>query len=75
MEVIIWGVGREGLVPDKKHELQERTELGRPEVSHALGALAGPEAEVKAQLEQVGNMAGSLGWRWRIPQPLWTGQC
>ena len=45
--------------PDEKHEFHEEPELDRPEVAGALLVFAGPEAEVKANGDQVGDMVGS----------------
>ena len=46
-------------VPNKKHEIHEGSELDRPAVAGALRVFTGPEAEVEASGDQVGNMVGS----------------
>ena len=46
------------MVPNKEHNFQENPELGCPAVARALGVFAGPEAELEAQLDQVGNVPG-----------------
>ena len=55
---LVGGVCREEMVPDKKHEFQERPELDCPVVARALSVFTGLKAEVEPQLEQVGNMPG-----------------
>ena len=55
---IDWGVHGEENVSDEEHEVQEWPKLDRPAVACALGVFAGPEAEVEAQLDQVGDVVG-----------------
>ena len=58
MKVLDWGVSGEEMVPNKECEFQEEPELDCPAVARALGVFAVPEAEVEAQLDQVGNVPG-----------------
>ena len=58
VEVLDWGVHGENTVPDEEHKVQEGPELDCPAVACALGVFAGPEAEVEAQLDKVGNVVG-----------------
>ena len=58
-EVIGRGVPREEKVPDKEHEVHEAPELDRPEVVGELHVFTGPEAEVEANYDQVGDVVGS----------------
>ena len=58
MKVLDWGVGRDDIVPDKEHELQEGPELDCPVMACALVVFTGPDAEAETQLDQVGNVPG-----------------
>ena len=62
MEVLDWDVHGGETVPDEEHEVQEGLELECLLVACVLGVFAGPEAEVEAQLDQVGDVVG-LGVR------------
>ena len=44
--------------PNKEHEIHEGTELDRPAVAGALRVFTGLEAEVEANGDQVGDVAG-----------------
>ena len=46
------------MVPDEEHEFQEGAELECPAMVCAHGLFAGQKAEVKPQLDQVGDMPG-----------------
>ena len=46
-------------VPEEEHEVHEGPELDRPAVAGALHVFAGPEAEVEANGDRVGNVVGS----------------
>ena len=46
-------------VPNKEHEFHEEPELDRPAVAGTLRVFAGPVAEVEANDDQVGKVAGS----------------
>ena len=47
-----------GVNPNEEEEVQEGTELDCSAVTGALGVFTQPEAEVEAQLDQVGDMTG-----------------
>ena len=55
-EMICGGVPREEKVPDKEQTVYEGPELYHTEVVGALCIFAGPEAEIEANGEQVGDM-------------------
>ena len=50
--------GEEG-VPDEEHEVYEGPELDRPTMAGALRVFAGPEVEVEADGDQIGDVVGS----------------
>ena len=52
------GVGWEELVPKEEHEFQEGPELDCPVVAHAIDVFTWPEADIEAQLYQVGDAVG-----------------
>ena len=58
-EMLGGSVFGEEKVPDKEHEVHEGSELDCPAVAGALRVFTGPEAEVEANGDQVGNMVGS----------------
>ena len=58
VEVLDYGVQGEDTDPDEEQELQEGPELDCPAVAFALGVFTGHEAEVEAQLDQVGDVVG-----------------
>ena len=58
MEVLDWVVHGEETVPDKEHEVQEGPELDCLAVYCAIGAFAGPEAEVESQLDHISDLVG-----------------
>ena len=60
-EMLGGGVPGEEEVPNKEHEVHDGSELNRPAVAGALRVFTGPEAEVEANGDQVGNMVGSGG--------------
>ena len=58
-EVLSGSVPGEEEVPNKEHEIHEGSELDRPAVAGALRVFTGPEAEVEANGDQVGDMVVS----------------
>ena len=58
-EMLSGSVRGEEKVPDKEHEVHEGSELDCQAVAGALRVFTGPEAEVEANDDQVGNMVGS----------------
>ena len=56
LEIFNWGVGWEESIPNEEDEFQEGPKLDCLAVTDALGVFARPEAEVKSQLDQVGDM-------------------
>ena len=58
-EMLGGSVPGEEEVSDKEHGIHEGSELDRPAVAGALRVFTGPEAEVEANGDQVGNMVGS----------------
>ena len=53
-----WGVGWEESIPNEEDKFQEGPELDWLAVAGALGVFTRSEAEVDAQLDQVGNLTG-----------------
>ena len=58
LKVLDRGVDREKMVPDGEHEFQKGPELDCPALARVLGVFAVPDAEVEAQLDQVGDVPG-----------------
>ena len=58
-EMFCGSVPREEEVPDKEHEIHEGSELDRPAVDSVLRVFTGPDTEVEANGDQVGNMVVS----------------
>ena len=58
LELLDQGFCREGIVPDKEHELQEGPEMDCTLMAYALGLFTGPQAEVELQVYQVSDMQG-----------------
>ena len=58
-EILGRSIHREEEVPDEEHEIHEEPELDCPAVAGALRAFAGSQAEVQANGDQVGYVAGS----------------
>ena len=58
LEIFDWGISWEESIPNEEDKIQEGMELNCLEVTGALGEFARPEAEVEAQLDQVGDMSG-----------------
>ena len=58
LEVFDWGVGWEESILSEEEKVQEGPELGCLAVTGEFGVFAQPEAEVEAQLVQVGGMTG-----------------
>ena len=53
-----WSISWEESITDNEDKVQEGEELECSAVTNALGALAQPELEVQAQLDQVVNLTG-----------------
>ena len=57
-EMLSRSVPGEEEVPDREHDIHEGPELDCPVVAGALRVFTGPEAEVEANGDQVGNVVG-----------------
>ena len=58
LEIFDWGISWEESIPNGEEKVQEGPECACLAVTSALDVFTQPEAEVEAQLDQVGDMSG-----------------